>query len=245
MRRPKEAPSFPDNVLTTKLDVQDHDSIGAAIQEGIGRFGAIDAVVNNAGFGLFGPFETTPTEKVIEQFDVNVFGLMDVVRAILPHFRSRRSGHIVNVTSGAGVFGLPFISLYSASKFAVEGFSESLSHEVLPFGIRVKLVEPGGVMSTKFGVRSGIEAGAVPTISDYEPVVASANKVFAAIAVSRSGGTSEEVADVIFEATNDDSDRLRYVATEGIKAWVNARRTTSEDEYMALMRKEVGLVGRE
>ncbi len=244
MRDLKGAPQFPASVLATRLDVQDRASIQAAIRDGIERFGAIDAVVNNAGFGLFGPFETTPTAKVLEQFDVNVFGLMDVVREILPHFRSRKSGHIVNVTSGAGVFGLPFISLYSASKFAVEGFSESLSHELLPFGIRVKLVEPGGVTSTKFGVRSGVEGGSAPTMPDYQPVFSSASKVFAAISASRSSGTSEEVADVIFEAANDGSDRLRYVATEGIKPWVRARRETSEDEYMSLMRREVGLVDR-
>ncbi|MER3424038.1 MAG: short-chain dehydrogenase/reductase, partial [Nitrospiraceae bacterium] len=85
------------------------------------RFGRLDALINNAGFGLFGLFEGTPREKILEQFEVNVFGVMDVTRAILPHFRQHRSGLIINISSGAGVFALPMISLYCASKFALEG----------------------------------------------------------------------------------------------------------------------------
>ena len=95
-----------------------------SIDTGIARFGKIDALVNNAGFGLFGVFETLPIEKVKEQFDVNVFGVMDVTRAILPHFRRNKAGLILNISSGAGVFTLPALSLYCASKFALEGFSE-------------------------------------------------------------------------------------------------------------------------
>ncbi|POF31782.1 SDR family oxidoreductase [Roseibium marinum] len=241
MRNPARKPEFPGGVHVVKLDVQDRKSIGAAVAEGIERFDAIDAVVNNAGFGLHGPFEATPREKVLEQFEVNVFGLMDVVRALLPHFRARRSGVILNVTSGAGVFGLPFISLYAASKFAVEGFSESLHHEVAPFGIAVKLIEPGGVTSTGFMRRGAEEATAFSGIEDYQPVIASAQKVFGKIASGRSGGTSEEVADVTFNAATDGTDRLRYIATDGIRPWVEARRETSEEDYMALMRSQVGL----
>jgi len=126
MRRPQESTHFADcpNVLVTRLDVQDSASISAAIDAGIARFGKIDALVNNAGFGLFGVFETLPIEKVKEQFDVNVFGVMDVTRAILPHFRRNKAGLILNISSGAGVFTLPALSLYCASKFALEGFSE-------------------------------------------------------------------------------------------------------------------------
>src|SRR6202000_1046774 len=108
---------------------------------------------------LYGLFESTPPEKVREQFDVNLFGVMDVTRALLPHFRANRAGVIVNVGSGAGVFALPLISLYTASKFALEGFSESLAYELLSQNITVKIVEPGGVTSTRFGERSAAEAG--------------------------------------------------------------------------------------
>jgi len=102
------------NVLVTRLDVQDSASIDQANEAGIIRFGRIDALINSAGFGLF---EATPREKIREQFDVNVFGVMDVTRAILPHFRKNKGGMIINISSGAGAFTLPMLSLYCASKF--------------------------------------------------------------------------------------------------------------------------------
>src|SRR5438445_735070 len=118
MRRPEAERELVglDDMLVTRLDVQDQTSIAEAIEAGIARFGRIDALINNAGFGLFGLFEATPRAKVREQFDVNVFGVMDVTRSILPHFRENKGGLILNVSSGAGVFALPMISLYCASK---------------------------------------------------------------------------------------------------------------------------------
>jgi NAD(P)-dependent dehydrogenase (short-subunit alcohol dehydrogenase family) len=224
------------NILVTRLDVQDLGSIDEAINAGIARFGAIDAVVNNAGFGLFGIFEGATREKIQEQFDVNVFGVMDVTRAILPHFRSRQRGTIVNVSSGAGVFGLPMISLYNASKFALEGFSESLSYELASQGITVKIVEPGGVLDTKFSARSSDEFGQAAVPAGYEAFVGATARVFEGLRANRLA-TSEDVAGVIFEAVTDGSDRLRYVATQDIEPLVKARRETSEDAYMAFMRE--------
>jgi NAD(P)-dependent dehydrogenase (short-subunit alcohol dehydrogenase family) len=113
------------NVLVTRLDVQERVSITKAIETALDRFGQIDALVNNAGFGLFGLFEATPPEKVVEQFNINVFGVMDTTRAILPHFRQNKGGLILNISSGAGVFTLPMLSLYCASKFTLEGFTEA------------------------------------------------------------------------------------------------------------------------
>jgi NAD(P)-dependent dehydrogenase (short-subunit alcohol dehydrogenase family) len=126
MRQPeaeKDLPLIPD-ILVAKLDVTDRATISKSIEAGITRFGRIDAVINNAGFGLFGLFEATSTDKVREQFEVNVFGVMNVIRELLPHFRKNKQGLILNVSSGAGVFTLPMLSLYCASKFALEGFSE-------------------------------------------------------------------------------------------------------------------------
>lgn len=241
MRKPEAGAALAvlDNVLVTRLDVQDQASIDAAIAAGIARFGRIDALVNNAGFGLFGVFEAAPREKVQEQFDVNVFGAMDVTRAILPHFRSNKAGVIVNVSSGAGVFALPMISLYCASKFALEGFSEALSYELAALGITVKLVEPGGVTSTSFGERSGAEFGQAQSMPDYEPFLKAADTLFAGLRAARAAATSEDVAEVIFTAATDGSDQLRYVATDDIKPLVAARRETSEKEYMAFMRSRV------
>jgi NAD(P)-dependent dehydrogenase (short-subunit alcohol dehydrogenase family) len=227
-----------DNVLVTRLDVQDEASIARAIAAGVERFGRIDVLVNNAGYSLFGVFESTPRAKIQEQFDVNLFGVMDVTRAMLPHFRQNRAGVIVNVSSGAGVFGLPMISLYNASKFALEGFSESLSYELLSQNIVVKLVEPGGVITTEFGKRSAAEAGQMPPApGDYDNFMDATLKVFDGLRAARLA-SSEDVAEVIVEAAGDGSDRLRYVATKDIEPLVKARRESSEDEYIAMMRSQ-------
>lgn len=237
MRRPVSEPALArlDHVLVTRLDVQDRDSIDEAIAAGIARFGRIDAVINNAGFGLFGLFEATAREKVQEQFDVNVFGVMDVVRAILPHFRAEQGGLIINVSSGAGVFTLPMLSLYCASKFALEGFSEALAYELASQGIVVKIIEPGGVVGTNFGKRSGEEAARNAPLADYDAFVARTNAIFADLRTQRLA-TEEDVAEVIFAAATDGTDRLRYVATDDIVPLVKARRETSEEDYIAFMR---------
>ncbi len=239
MRNPSEGFREYSNVLVTKLDVQDSETIKAAVNLGITRFAKIDVVINNAGYGLFGVFEGTSRQKMQEQFDVNVFGVMDVVRETLPHFRENRSGLYINVSSGAGVFGLPMISLYNASKFALEGFSESLSYELAALGIGVKIVEPGGVLETKFGQRSGQEFSSTATPSDYDPFIAGAAAVFDQLRQNRGLATSEQVANVIYEAATDGTDRLRYVATEDIKLLVEKRRGSSEEEYMAFMRERM------
>lgn len=229
-----------ENVEVIALDVQSESSIDAAINAGIARFGRIDVLVNNAGFGLFGIFEGTARDKIQEQFDVNVFGVMNVTRAILPHFRSHHSGTIVNVSSGAGVFGLPLISLYSASKFALEGWSESISYELAAVGVRMKIVEPGGVTSTGFGGRSGAEAGAVSMPADYTSFFNATAVKFEELR-NQPLSTPEHVAEVIFNASIDDTDQLRYLATDDIKPMVVARRESSETAYMEFMRDKFGV----
>jgi NAD(P)-dependent dehydrogenase (short-subunit alcohol dehydrogenase family) len=223
------------NVLVTRLDVQDHASIAAAIEAGIARFGRIDALVNNAGFGLFGVFEAASREKIHEQFDVNVFGVMDVTRALLPHFRANQSGVILNISSGAGAFGLPMISFYCATKFALEGFSEALSFELASQNIAVKLIELGGVLTTNFGQRSGEEAAHNVAIADYQNFIARANTAFAALRVTFSA-TEEQVAQGIYDAATDGTHQLRYVVTDDIKPMMKLRRETSEQAYMDVMR---------
>lgn len=241
MRRPEEERELSQlaDVLVTRLDVQDRATIAAAIEAGIARFGRIDALVNNAGFGLFGLFEATPREKIAEQFEVNVFGVMEVTRAILPHFRWNKAGLILNIGSGAGVFTLPMLSLYCASKFALEGFSEALSYELASQNIVVKIIEPGGVVSTNFGQRSGAEAAQNVALPDYDAFVAHTQTVFAGLRAARLA-TEDDVAQVIYDAATDGTDRLRYVATEDIKPLVRARRETSEQDYIALMRARFG-----
>jgi NAD(P)-dependent dehydrogenase (short-subunit alcohol dehydrogenase family) len=242
MRRPEAETELTQNAntLVARLDVQDPATIDSALAAGIARFGRIDALVNNAGFGLFGLFEGTPRAKITEQFDVNVFGVMDVTRAILPHFRKNRAGIILNVGSGAGVFTLPMLSLYCASKFALEGFTEAISYELASQNITVKMIEPGGVVSTKFGQRSGAEASQNSPLPDYDAFVAHTNAVFAGLRGARLA-TEEDVARVIYGAATDGATQLRYVATEDIKPLVKARRESSEEEYIGLMRTRFGL----
>jgi len=237
MRRPEACVALArvQNVDVAPLDVQDRASIQAAVAAAIAKFGRIDVLINNAGYGLAGIFEATPREKILEQFEVNVFGTMDVTRAILPHFRAQKSGIIVNISSGAGVFGLPLSSLYCASKFALEGFSEALAYELKDLGITVKIIEPGGVLNTGFGKRTADEASSLANLADYTPFVSAAMGVFSGLAAN-AGATPDDVASVIFAAATDGTDQLRYVATEDIAPMVDARRQTSEVEYIAFMR---------
>ena len=155
MRNPAATESFKDvpNVKVVALDVTDKASVEKAVAETLSAFGQIDALVNNAGYGLFGPFELASDEAIARQFKTNVFGLFDVTRAVLPTMRAQHSGVIVNVSSIGGLTTFPMNSLYHATKFALVGFSESLSFELAPFGIQVKIVAPGGVATISLDAR--------------------------------------------------------------------------------------------
>lgn len=132
-----------ESVLCLPLDVAREPQSVDAVAQAVDRFGRIDVVVNNAGYGQLGLFEEVASTAIDEQFQTNVFGLMHVTRAVLPHMRSQRSGHIFNLASIGGFMGFESSSIYCATKFAVEGFSESLALEVARFGIHVTVVEPG------------------------------------------------------------------------------------------------------
>jgi len=132
-----------ERLLSAALDVTDASQVQAAVQAAVARFGGIDVLVNNAGYGLLGFFEETTVHDARAQFATNLFGVLNVTRAALPAMRSARKGRIFNVSSLGGLLGTQFGSLYCATKFALEGFSESLAKEVAPFGISVTIVEPG------------------------------------------------------------------------------------------------------
>ncbi len=239
MRQPGRATELADrsNVLVTRLDVRDRASIGAAIVAGLARFGKIDALLNNAGFSLFGVFEAIAREKIEEQFAVNVFGVMDVTRALLPHFRENKGGLILNLSSRGGLVGLPMISLYCASKYAVEGFSESLAYELASQNIIVKIIEPsGGVTGTNFSERMGRERadqGATPP--DYNAFVARTSAAFASMGAARKT-SADEVAQVIYNAATDGTSRLRYFTGEDAGSFVQAKRERSDQGYIDFMR---------
>ncbi|MFD2613425.1 SDR family NAD(P)-dependent oxidoreductase [Paenibacillus gansuensis] len=139
----------PDRVHLAALDVTNKEQIQSAVQEAVDVFGKIDVVVNNAGYGLFGMLEEYTDEQIRKQFDVNVFGVLDVIKATLPVFKRQGSGHYVNLSSFFGTWSMPPYSIYSASKFAVEGFSEAFAKEFASFGIKTTIVEPS-VFATEF-----------------------------------------------------------------------------------------------
>ncbi|HLA96545.1 MAG TPA: SDR family NAD(P)-dependent oxidoreductase, partial [Pyrinomonadaceae bacterium] len=177
------------------------------------KFGRIDAVVNNAGYGLLGPFEAATPEQIDRQFQTNVFGLMNVCREIIPYFREQKRGTIINVASLAGRVAFPFSSLYHATKWGIEGFSESLQYELVPFNIRVKIIEPGPIKTDFYG-RSQ-EIARRESLYAYEP----AAEHFLEF-MDKSGKDAPDgsvVAQAIYDAATDDSRKLRYpVNTKGL-----------------------------
>jgi NAD(P)-dependent dehydrogenase (short-subunit alcohol dehydrogenase family) len=190
------------------LDVTNADSIARAITETLNRYEKIDVLLNNAGYGLFGPIEAIGSQQIQQQFATNLFGLIGVTQQIIPVMRGAGEGLIINVSSIIGRMALPYASSYIATKFAVEGLSESIRYELEPFNIRLKIVEPGSI-NTEFGKGSKQTA-----VSD--PYRASMAKFLAVFTRSNSAGAKpEEVAKVIYLAANDPSNRLRYLAKPG------------------------------
>jgi NAD(P)-dependent dehydrogenase (short-subunit alcohol dehydrogenase family) len=234
MRSPQKAAELAvlDNVICLPLDVTDPESIYNAIAAAIAKFTAIDVVVNNAGYGLVGTFETATPEQIQRQFETNVFGLMAVTRAILPHFRARKQGTIVNISSVGGRSTFPLYSLYHSTKWAVEGFSESLQFELRPFNIRVKIVEPGPI-KTDFYDRSA-DVTSNPDITDYDRFVA---KVLPKTNQSGANGLPPEaVAQIIYQASTDRSWKLRY-PVGNIGAFLLLRKFLPESWFTAIVRR--------
>ena len=194
-----------EGILVTRLDVTDKGSIQEAIQAGIRKFGAIDVLVNNAGYGAIGVLEAAPEDVIRQQFEVNLFGLIEVTKGVLPYMRARQSGVIINVSSVGGRMTFPFCSLYHATKFAVEGLTESLQYELDPLGIHVKIVEPGGY-KTDFAGRSMSLYGA-GGLDGYQERF---DKLLKRLDQWPMSENISEVADVIYEAASDGTEKLRY-----------------------------------
>lgn len=197
------------------LDVTRQDSIASALQAA----GPIDVLVNNAGIGVVGAFEATPMATAREVFDTNTFGVMSMMQAVIPQFRERRSGVIVNVTSSATLASFPLAAIYTASKTAIEGLSGSVAHELGAFGIRIKLVEPGYGPRTRFAENGGQRMqGLIPEA--YRPF---AEPIFAALA--HPGAVTEEadVAEAVWQAAHDTTDRLHFAAGADAVALANAK----------------------
>jgi NAD(P)-dependent dehydrogenase (short-subunit alcohol dehydrogenase family) len=226
-----------DNVLVTRLDVTDGASIAAAVAAGIARFGRIDALVNNAGYGAYGPLEAFSTDRIRRQFDTNVIGLLEVTKAVLPHMRTNRAGTIVNISSIGGQVTFPLGTLYHGTKFAVEGLSEALHYELEPLGIRVRIVEPG-MIKTDFGGRS-FDFAMDEDLPEYAPTARAMGRLFGKLAANPSA--PEVVADVIWKAVDDPGDGLRFRAGADAEALLDRRKLEDDARFLgsikALMRE--------
>ncbi|MGJ5675240.1 MAG: oxidoreductase [Nostochopsis sp.] len=159
---------YPQHALVVGLDVTKPGEVRAAVDRAIAQFGQIDVLVNNAGYGTMGAIEELSDELVRQQYETNVFGALDLTRAVLPHMRKQRSGHILNLSSVGGMVSFPGAGIYCSTKFALEGISEALAREVASLGIKVTIVEPGA-FRTDFNGRSLVVAET--PIGDYEEVI--------------------------------------------------------------------------
>ena len=217
MRNPEQEMELTklDNVMVTKLDVLDLATIEEAIKKGIQKFGSIDVLLNNAGYGAYGPLETFPRDKILRQFNTNVIGLLDVTRAVLPHFRDNKNGIVINVSSMGGKMTFPLGSLYHGTKFAVEGISESLRYEVEQFGGRVKIVEPGAI-ATDFAGRS-FDFNHNEEMTAYQNIVTKIMTAFPQMI--KNASSTSVVTEVIFEAATDGKSKLRYMAGKDAKLY--------------------------
>jgi short-subunit dehydrogenase len=216
------------NIMVTRLDVEDKESIQESIKLGIESFEEINVLFNNAGHGSMGIFEAATEERIRKQFDVNVFGLMNMTQAVLSHFRARKKGMVINMSSMGGKITLPLMSIYHASKFAVEGFSEAISYELAPHNITVKLIEPGAV-NTAFGRRPSdfYFDDKLEDYNQYRGQVMQALGKFKAEMLS-----PEKVAEVVYLAATDSSSQLRYVVGEDAKSLINLREKSGDEEFI-------------
>lgn len=203
-----------DSVLPLRLDVTDSGSIAQAVQAVQAKWGRIDVLVNNASNGVFGALEEITDAQLRAQYDTNVFGLAAVTRAVLPIMRAQKAGRILNVSSVAGLVGMPGMTAYGSSKFAVEGLSEGLAAEVGPLGIHVTIVEPGG-FNTAFG-SSGVPIGDNPALEDYAQT-AGATVGWLKSALGRQPGDPKKAAQAMLRVASDPNPPLRLLL--GSDAW--------------------------
>jgi short-subunit dehydrogenase len=235
MRSPEKATDLQNiaDVECIRLDVTDPDSVRSGIQSTLDKFGRIDAVVNNAGFAVVGPFEAASDEQIEQEFQTNVFGVMFMCREILPIFRAQKRGTIVNVASMGGRITFPLYSIYHATKWAVEGFSEALQYEVREFNIRIKIIEPGPI-KTDFYTRS-LSIAKKEGLTAYDDFVARAMPN-----LERAGATAPDgriVAEAIYEAATDDSWKMRYPVNS--RAILTARRLLPDSLFLPIVRRAV------
>ncbi len=236
--------NLPLRVLT--LDVTDEESTRQAIDTVMSEDNRIDILVNNAGYSLVGALEQLSMDEIKEEFETNFFGIIKLIQRVLPMMRKQRSGRIINVSSLAGIIGLPLASAYVSSKFALEGLSESLMYEVQDFGISVILIEPG-VIKTNFinNLKIGkqiitSENGSVNTSSADLPYAEITQKRISAFKPRFEKGSSpKDVADTILEAVTSDKPKFRYIVGRDASTLMDIRKNTSDEEFGRIIMNSV------
>jgi NAD(P)-dependent dehydrogenase (short-subunit alcohol dehydrogenase family) len=220
------------NVVLLSLDITDPQQITGAANEALAR-GEVDVVFNNAGYGMAGPLEGVTDEQMLRMVHTNLMGPIRVAKAFTPHFRARRAGLFINTTSIGGLITVPFNSMYHATKWALEGWSEAMAFELSHFGIGMKIIEPGG-MKTDFFTRS-FDIGRHP---DYDALV---TRVMSAITDPKqldTYSTPEQIAEVVYEAATDGKDQLRYVAGADARATYAMRLQLGDEAFRKAMAQQ-------
>ena len=220
-------------IKVVQLDVTDDTSVKNARDHILSEAGRIDILVNNAGYGLVGAFEDLTMEEIKSQYETNLFGLIRVTHAVLPIMRKQRSGRIINISSGAGIFGYPGGSAYVSTKFAVEGLSESIAHELESFRIKVILVEPGFIR-TNFGNAMVIAKKAQDSASPYSELMQNTMAGFTELA--KNASDAELVAKIILDAATNPNPHLRYLAGKDVESWAAGKKNMDELEFFNLIK---------
>jgi len=233
MRQPENETELTalENVKVMKLDVTNSALITETINQILSTEN-VDVVLNNAGYGLIGPLESFTEQQIANQIYTNLFGVIHVTKAFVPYFRERKSGTFLNITSTFGLLGYPTCSVYNASKFAVDGFSEGLAYELAQFGIKVKVIAPGG-MQTDFAGRS-LQGGLHEA---YQDLIAKVSEGYSAEQIANYT-KAETVAQIIYDAATDEKNQLRYVAGNDANALYNERLSITPEHQFQKIRSQ-------
>ncbi|PNV82402.1 MAG: oxidoreductase [Sulfurimonas sp.] len=237
--RDENVPLGEGNLKNIYIDVTKTDTIKKAINTIIKNEGKIDVLVNNAGYGLLATLEEGTDEEIFNQFDVNVFGLIKTTREVLPYMRAAKSGVIINISSFLGKMGLPLLSHYNASKYAVEGIVDSLRFETLPFGVRVHSIE-SGLFGTNF-VKKGLVANAKTTSEDspYKELVAHFVPIVAK--AINEGPSAQPIADAIKMIIEDENAPIAVPVGAEATTFVPMRKSLSDEEFEQKVKETFGI----
>jgi len=205
-----------DNITLHELDVTNPQKIKDVVNKTISEH-SVDVVLNNAGYGLIGPLEAFTDKQIAQQIETNLMGPIRVTKSFIPYFRKKKTGMFINVTSMFGMIGYPTCSMYAASKFALDGFSESLAYDLSHFGVKVKIIAPGGIQTDFSGCSMH-----TATHDAYQGLIDKVSEGYNEESVKRYS-TPEMVANAIFKAATDNNNQLRYIIGSDAEALYNER----------------------